>query len=85
MPLHEKYDKSISSTSKKIAPSSRDVNITFACILEGGVHRSFFSTREQIQGRKARHVPEALLSFFASGLRSESLRLLHLTLAGSDL
>ena len=48
---------------------------------------SWFSylTCEQIQGRKARHILEVLTSFFASGLRSEILRLLHLTLARSDL
>ena len=65
---------------------SRDANVTYATIMRVRVWLArAFSTHEQIQGRKARHILEALTSFFASGLMSESLRLLHLTLAGSDL
>ena len=48
-------------------------------------HLTFLLYREQIQGRKARHVLEALTSFLASGLRSEYSKLLQSTLDGSDL
>jgi hypothetical protein len=69
--------------------ASRDGNITFAeevsCGIGCVVSAPLFSAREQIQGRKARHVLEGLASFLASGLRSESSRLLQSTLDGSDL
>ena len=52
---------------------------------ELGLTSFSFSTREQIQGRKARHVLEAFTSFLASGLRSEYSKLLQSTLDGSDL